>query len=372
MTRIQKWSLQFRVLLRALLGVLGLIFFLGLIQCTKGSQMPSKLESSGASAPITASKSASTGQYSRPSVDELKKKLTPSQYRCTQESETEKPFANEYWNHKALGIYVDVVSGEPLFSSLDKYDSGSGWPSFTRSIDDTVKTVEDRTLGMVRIEIKSKSAGSHLGHVFDDGPGPTHQRFCVNSAALRFVPVEKMKQEGYGRYLFSFAEAMHLELATLAGGCYWGVDELLRKLPGVVVTQVGFTGGVLENATYDEVKKGQTGHAESVMVLFDPLKLTYEKLLLEFFRLHNPTTKNQQGNDVGSQYRSAIFYHSEAQKKVAQAVIDRVEKSHQWPGKVRTEVVGASKFWRALEEHQDYLEKNPNGYTCHYYRKFSF
>lgn len=136
------------------------------------------------------------------SGDELKKKLTPQQYHVTQECGTEPPFNNAYWNNHTPGIYVDVVTGEPLFTSLDKFDSGSGWPSFTKPIaKEHVVEKSDRTLGMERTEVRGTKSGSHLGHVFDDGPGPTGARYCINSAALRFIPVEKLKEEGYGQFL---------------------------------------------------------------------------------------------------------------------------------------------------------------------------
>ena len=161
---------------------------------------------------------------------------------------------------------------------------------------------------------------------------------------------------------------MSHEIAVIAAGCFWGVEELLRKLDGVIETEVGYCNGNGENPVYNLVKTGTTGHAEAVKILFDPSKISYADLLHKFFKLHDPTTMNQQGNDIGTQYRSAIFYVSEAQKTTAEAITQEVADSGVWKKPIVTEIVLLKKFWSAEDYHQDYLQKNPDGYTCHYWR----
>jgi methionine-S-sulfoxide reductase len=156
------------------------------------------------------------------------------------------------------------------------------------------------------------------------------------------------------------------ETATLAGGCFWGVEELVRKLPGVTDTTVGYAGGTLDKPRYEDVKTGRTGHAESLQIVFDPSKISYDDILDFFFRLHDPTTANRQGNDIGTQYRSAIFYHDDAQRDAAQRAIQRAQPK--WSRPIVTEVVPFTNFYEAEDFHQDYLQRRPDGYTCHYLR----
>jgi peptide-methionine (S)-S-oxide reductase len=160
------------------------------------------------------------------------------------------------------------------------------------------------------------------------------------------------------------AKAMAEERAVLAGGCFWGMQDLIRKLPGVASTRVGYTGGSVANATY----RNHEGHAEAIEIVFDPDRTSYRALLEFFFQIHDPTTRNRQGGDIGSSYRSAIFYVDEAQKAVAEDTIADVEASGLWPGKVVTEVTPVGEFWEAEPEHQDYLQRYPSGYTCHFPR----
>lgn len=326
------------------------------------------------------------------------KNLDSMEYHVTQKSGTEPPFQNRYWNNKKEGLYVDVVSGEPLFASTNKYDSGSGWPSFTRPVNEkSVKMKKDYSHGMVRVEVQSTKSGSHLGHVFEDGPRDKGGlRYCINSAALRFIPKENLIKEGYKDYLYLFEEKntssskssfeetifpefrklIHkhssYEVATFGAGCFWGVESLLKDTLGVIETEVGYMGGSFKNPGYYDVATGRTGHAEVVQVIFDKNKISYQELLKVFFRLHDPTTLNRQGADSGTQYRSVIFFHNKEQKEAASKVkneFDTTSRFAKTTGKKSvTEIISAKAFYPGESYHQNYYEKN-SGHVCHSLRK---
>lgn len=305
---------------------------------------------------------------------ELKKRLTKEQYYVTVDNGTEPPFNNPYWNNKAEGLYVDIISGEPLFASVDKFNSGTGWPSFTRPVKSgAIIEKKDKSFGMTRTEVRSQKSNAHLGHVFQDGPAPSGLRYCINSAALRFIPKDSLVAEGYADYVDLFNKNPQdpapapesTETATFGAGCFWGVEAAFQNVNGVIETSVGYMGGTLENPSYEDVCTKNTGHAEVVHIKYDPDKITYRQLLEIFWKIHDPTTLNRQGPDIGSQYRSVIFCHNDKQRQTAENAKQQINKSGAYKDPVVTEITEAGKFYRAEEYHQKYLQKRGSN-TCRF------
>ena len=298
------------------------------------------------------------------------KNLNPLEFSITQNHGTESPFQNQYWDNKQAGIYVDIISGDPLFSSLDKFDSGTGWPSFYKALENSAIILkQDLSHNLKRTEVATST--THLGHLFEDGPKDFGGlRYCINSSSLQFIAKDNLIVSGYGEYLslFSNTKTEDFEHAYLAGGCFWGLEFFLSKTNGIINTQVGYCGGEIVNPSYEQISKGDTGYAEAVKVKFNPKKITYREILKLFFTIHDPTTLNKQGNDLGTQYRSAIFYSNNIQKYTALNIIELANQSGVFPGSIITTIEEIKKFYPAEEYHQKYLEQNPTGYNCHYIR----
>jgi len=273
--------------------------------------------------------------------------LTPDEKHVIIDKGTERPFTGEFYQHKEAGTYTCRQCDAPLYKSSHKFESECGWPSFDDEIEGAVKRVPDAD-GR-RTEIICNNCGGHLGHVFT-GEMLTDKniRHCVNSISMDFVSAE--------------AESKY-ETAYFAAGCFWGVEYLLQKEEGVISTQVGYMGGKTNNPTYEEVCYENTAHAEAIAVVFDPARTSFEKLAKLFFEIHDPTQVDRQGPDVGTQYRSEIFYTSEEQKKISIKLIDLL---NQKGIKVATHVTEAVPFWEAEEYHQDYYKKTGGIPYCHF------
>lgn len=292
---------------------------------------------------------------------EWKEILTPEQYHVMRQCGTEKAFTGKYDKHTEKGVYICAGCATPLFSSESKYDHITGWPSFTAPVKESdIDYFDDFSHLMHRIETRCAVCGAHLGHVFDDGPGPTGKHYCINSASLGFKPSdahtapESNLEDRSGEKELKSVQA---ETATFTAGCFWGIEHKFSSLPGVISTVVGYTGGDTKSPTYRQVCSSTTGHAEAVKITYDPDKISYEELLEFFFKIHDPTQENRQGLDIGSQYRSSIFYHSTEQKETAEKIVKKLESAGRFKKFIATQIVPAPEFYKAEEYHQKYYEK---------------
>ncbi|MCU0429157.1 MAG: bifunctional methionine sulfoxide reductase B/A protein [Cytophagaceae bacterium] len=285
--------------------------------------------------------------------EQWKEKLTPEQYYILREKGTEKPFSGKFVFTKDKGTYTCGGCGEPLFTDDMKFDSHCGWPSFDREIaGGKIIQTEDNSYGMRRTEITCAKCGGHLGHIFDDGPTETGKRYCVNSGSLAFEP-EK-----------SNTSTPLLQTIVLAGGCFWCIEAVFEELSGVSGVESGYANGNTEKPTYKQVCTGNTGYAEAVQITYDTSLISLEELLEVFFAVHDPTTLNRQGADVGTQYRSGIFYKNEAQRRVVEKVIATLNKNKAFDNPIVTEVSPIKNFYKAENYHQEYYELNKQEPYC--------
>ncbi|MBM4157184.1 MAG: bifunctional methionine sulfoxide reductase B/A protein [Ignavibacteria bacterium] len=275
--------------------------------------------------------------------------LTPEEKKIIIDKGTEFPFTGKYVDHHENGTYICKRCNAPLYKSADKFESGCGWPSFDDEIPGAVKKIPDKD--GIRTEIVCSYCGGHLGHIFlGEGFTEKNKRHCVNSISLNFIP----------------SDSVQYETAIFAGGCFWGIEYLLKNSKGIISTTAGYTGGYKENPTYEEVCAGYTGHAEAVQIIFDSKKVTYEELVKLFFEIHDFTQINRQDPDIGEQYRTEIFYINDEQRKTAENIISILtEKNY----KVATKLTEANKFWSAEDYHQDYYANTGKKPYCHIYKK---
>lgn len=293
---------------------------------------------------------------------------------------TEPPYTGKYLNNHEAGTYICRQCGMPLYHSDDKFESGCGWPSFDAEVPGAVRRAPDAD-GR-RVEIICANCGGHLGHVFE-GEGFTEKntRHCVNSLSMSFAPAGSEEEKTAMARLAAKAEAPApggtlaagqtsgkqtpaggcTATAIVAGGCFWGVEDAFQKLPGVCEAVSGYTGGHTANPSYEGVSRGDTGHAEAVLVRFDPTRVTYEQILRRFFEVHDPTQLNRQGPDWGEQYRSAVFYQGPEQKAAAEKLVARLRELGY---KVVTQIAPAGAFYEAEDYHQDFASRTGRG-ACH-------
>lgn len=283
---------------------------------------------------------------------EWKKILSPDLYAVAREADTERAFTGTMWKSETKGTYYCATCGNKLFKSDQKFVSSCGWPSFfEQTSKESITFKDDNSYGMRRIEANCGRCDSHLGHLFDDGPEPTGKRYCMNAISLDFVPDGVASTSG------------DLETIVIGGGCFWCVEAVYQNLDGVKSVYSGYAGGTVENPSYEEVSTGRTGAAEVVEITYDKTKTNLDEIFKVFFTVHDPTTLNRQGADVGTQYRSAIFYKNENEKKVAQDLIKELN-TEVFSNKIVTTLEPLKKFYIAEEYHQGYYENNKNKPYC--------
>lgn len=313
-------------------------------------------------------------------------KLTPEEEKIIIHKGTEPPFSGEYDKFFKEGVYVCRRCDTPLYESKSKFDSGCGWPSFDREIPGRVKRILDAD--GTRTEIVCVACGAHLGHVFEgEKLTPRNTRYCVNSLSLKFTPLEIQKQSHKSessqakwlrrninpdsnnnpKFLTGFIPAApkgKTETVVFGGGCFWCTEAVFSRLKGVINVTPGYAGGSAVNPTYEAVASGATGHAEVIKIEYDPGIISFENLLEVFFAVHNPTTPNRQGNDVGTQYRSIILYQNDRQKKIAEEFIIKLSDEKVLAKPIVTEIKPLGVFYKAEDCHGHYYDENSANPYC--------
>lgn len=276
--------------------------------------------------------------------------LTEEEKRVILNKATEPPYQNEYDDHFVDGVYICRQCNQPLFSSKTKFDSGCGWPSFDAEYPNSIKRIPDED--GARREIVCSNCGGHLGHVFE-GEHMTNKntRHCVNSLSIKFIP-QKAKS--------------NLETAYFGGGCFWCTEAVFQRINGVIKVLPGYSGGNKDKPTYQQVSDGSTGHAEVIKIEYDNKLVGFTKLLEVYFATHDPTTLNQQGNDVGEQYRSVIFYTTLDQKETAEKYISDLTAHKKFDRQIVTKIEPFIKFYEAEDYHKNYFENNKNKPYCQF------
>ncbi|MGB0714592.1 MAG: bifunctional methionine sulfoxide reductase B/A protein [Phycisphaerae bacterium] len=283
---------------------------------------------------------------------ELSARLTPEERDVILNQGTEPRFCGNLLKNRRAGVYTCRLCDLPLFKSKAKFESHSGWPSFVEPIDrDHILERRDTSHDMVRTEIICGRCEGHLGHVFDDGPPPTCKRYCLNSVAMSFYSETTPLPGG--------AMPADTDTAYFAAGCFWGIEDRFQNIPGVIDAASGYQGGTTVNPTYEDVCRGDTGHAEAVRVIFDPNQVSYSSLVEAFFAMHSPVASERKKRQAGGQYRSAIFARDGRQQAIAESVFERVAGSERFAKEsLATVIEPAEIFWEAEERHQDYHQKH--------------